>query len=115
MISFVWFEEVRCLLVICLPGLLDSCSVCQLVASGTLRRAEFADKKREGSDRLVFVVHPNCLLHSELFFLSLKSDLCSSSCIEFTDDLYSLKLRLTPQFLAFASIEAQNLSQPVVK
>lgn len=44
---------------------LDSCSVCQLVASGTLRRGEFAGKKREGFSRgstntSVSVVHPNC-------------------------------------------------------
>lgn len=40
-------REPSCFLAsICLAWPLDSCSVCQLVASGTLRRGEFAGKKR---------------------------------------------------------------------
>lgn len=66
--SFFFFvlRELSCFLDSHLPAWpLDSCSVCQLVASGTLRRREFAGKKREGSSRgtantPVFAVHPDC-------------------------------------------------------
>lgn len=49
---------------------LDSCSVCQLVASGTLRREAFCWKKREGSSRdsastPVFLSTSTVLQHSK--------------------------------------------------
>lgn len=64
---------------------LDSCSVCQLVASGTLRRREFAGKKREGpvgplQTRQVLSFTPTVLQHSteKGFSFSLSCSFCSS-------------------------------------
>lgn len=59
-------REPSCFLAsICLAWPSDSCSVCQLVASGTLTRGQFAGIKREGSSRgsantSVSVLHPDC-------------------------------------------------------